>query len=464
MVTKKGLFYYRIHHDQTTRRHRQDWVKNTYFHWYPFVVDGRHPLASQLGVPRFGSWPVRSYDCPLVSVIVPVGPGHENILLDALDSVEAQTLREWELIVVNDSGNRLDLTPWPFAKLVKTTGGKGAGFARNRGADLSQANLLVFLDADDFLQPEYLEKTYEAWCETGRWVYTDLYTQDSKGVTKPYHCEDWDPKTLWRSGLASVTCLYPKAQWEEVGGFDEDLLGREDWDFHLRLAKAGFCGIKIPEPLFTYRHSTGQRRLIGLRYAEAKVIRARYDLEELMASCAGCPGSSRSKRKGKVMEKPVNWQSKVDLGWPSLEYIGKNSSELTFRGRATRRVYRAGDNRFHKFIHVHPDDLGQLLALTCFRLVETPPEQQLVVPGTKPTPTIEPVSVAEPVIETDEGNGRLDVGALSVRALRDTDLADQDLEALIQDEREGKGRRTVVAFLRLEQRNRAAASRLGERV
>ena len=458
MVTEKGLFYYRVHHDQTTKRHRQDWVKNTYFHWYPFVADGRHPLASQLGVPRLGSWPVRSYDCPLISVIVPVGPGHENILLDALDSVEAQTLREWELIVVNDSGARLNLTPWPFVKLVETTGSKGAGFARNRGAELSQANLLVFLDADDFLQPEYLEKTYELWDETGRWVYTDMYTQDSKGVTEPYHCEDWDPRTLWRSGLASVTCLYPKAQWETVGGFDEDLLGREDWDFHLRLAKAGFCGIKVPEPLFTYRHSTGQRRVIGLRHAEAKTIRARYALEELMAGCADC-GSSRSRRKRQVTEKPVNWQSKVDLGWPLLEYVGKNTSELTFRGRATRRVYRAGDNKFHKRIHVHPDDLAQLLALTCFRLVETLPEQ-LTVPATKPAPIVEP----GPEPKSDKDNGKLDIGALSVRALRDANLTGQDIEALIQDERDGKGRRTVVALLRLEQRNQAAASRLGERV
>jgi len=91
--------------------------------------------------------------------------------------------------------------------------------------------------------------------------------------------------------------------------------------------------------------------------------------------------------------------------------------------------------------------------------VETTPEQQLTVPVTKPAPVVGPVSVTEP----SEGNGRLDVGTLSVRVLRTTDLAGQDLEALIQDEREGKGRRTVVALLRLEQRNRAAANRLGER-
>ena len=41
----------------------------------------------------------------MISIIIPVGPGHEGILEDALDSVEAQTLRQWECIVV------LDLAP-----------------------------------------------------------------------------------------------------------------------------------------------------------------------------------------------------------------------------------------------------------------------------------------------------------------------------------------------------------------
>jgi len=484
MVVGEHLFYYRTHGKQTTRVHKTDWKRNEYQGWHPVTTDGRHLVASQLGVPQFESWPVYDYDCPVISVIVPVGPGHENILLDALDSIEAQTFREWELIVVNDSGAVLDLTPWPYARVVNTDGGKGAGFARNRGAEIAKGDLLVFLDADDFLQPEFLRRTYDAWQQTGYWVYTNVYTVGQTGETDIFHCEDFSVRKLWRSGLAAVTCLHSKAMWEKVGGFDELLQGREDWDFHLRLAKAGFCGIKVDEPLFTYRHSTGWRRRIGLRNQEAKALRERYDLEELMAGCSGCGRgvTLRTNPRGKKV-KPVNWQTKADLGWPLLEYIGKNSSELVFKGRTTGRVYKAGNNKYHKLIRVHPDDTKQLLALTCFRLKET--ETLTVAPATSPAPVATAVpapavpapapvtpAVAPPTespakppapsksSKSSKGNGKIDIDTLSIRVLRDTDLAGQDLEALIQAERQGRSRRTIMAHLRLEQRKQAAEGRL----
>jgi len=208
--------------------------------------------------------------------------------------------------------------------------------------------------------------------------------------------------------------------------------------------------------------------------------------------------------------RPENWQSKADLGWPLLEYVGKNTSELVFKGRVTGRVYRAGNNKFHKLVRVHPDDLNQLLALTCFRRgMENKPQQP------KPTPvatiettteiTTEPVvEIAEPIVEqltvelteaepiieltaaelivepTDPpivteppsepsgkpsapnapspGNGELDIGTLSIRALRELDLTGRDLESLMQDEQSGKHRRTILAYLRLEQRKQTAVS------
>jgi hypothetical protein len=185
------------------------------------------------------------------------------------------------------------------------------------------------------------------------------------------------------------------------------------------------------------------------------------------------------------MTKSPNWQSKADLGWPLLEYVGKNQSELIFKGRATKRVYRAGDNRFHKLIRVHPDDLSQLQGLTCFRLkVESEPQQikapkpqsppvvkpmepvKVMEPPIEPTKPIESMEPIEPPVEIElepnKGNGELDIGSLSVRVLRAMDLAGQDLGVLMQDEREGRNRRTIMAHLRLEQRKRVAVSDLGQ--
>ena len=109
-----------------------------------------------------------------------------------------------------------------------------------------------------------------------------------------YHTEDWSVDTLWQSGIAPVTCLYLKSQWEAVGGFDETA-GREDRDFHLRLAMAGYCGIHLPRFLFTYRHNTGTRRNEDNKQMESQRLRELYSKEKLQEMCRGC-GSKKIRR------------------------------------------------------------------------------------------------------------------------------------------------------------------------
>jgi glycosyltransferase involved in cell wall biosynthesis len=136
--------------------------------------------ASSVATPRRFSHPVRQYDEPVVSVIIPVGPGHENRVRDALDSLEAQTFRKWEAIVVWDCdtgvkaiGSTVDNDKFsiivaanirPEIRAIAksypyihhwTTDKQGPGYARNRGAEIARAPFLVFLDADDTLYPTF---------------------------------------------------------------------------------------------------------------------------------------------------------------------------------------------------------------------------------------------------------------------------------------------------------------------
>jgi len=116
--------------------------------------------------------------------------------------------------------------------------------------------------------------------EPSLWIYTDMYLWKIGGIMEEYHTTDWDVYTLWRKGIAPVTCLYLKSQWTAVGGYDETA-GREDWDFHLRLASAGYCGIRLPELLFTYRHDTGMRRNEDNIRSENDRLKEIYMEEEL---------------------------------------------------------------------------------------------------------------------------------------------------------------------------------------
>lgn len=103
---------------------------------------------------------------PLVSVIIPVY-NVEQYLRQCLDSVVNQTLKDIEIICVNDSStdNSLAILNEYVARdsriKVITQPNGGAGAARNNGLSASTGKYLSFLDSDDFFEPDMLELAYE---------------------------------------------------------------------------------------------------------------------------------------------------------------------------------------------------------------------------------------------------------------------------------------------------------------
>lgn len=101
-----------------------------------------------------------------VSVIVPVYNA-QNDLRQCLDSITGQTLREIEILCVDDGstdGSAQILEEYerrdPRLKVIRQENA-GAGAARNRGLKEASGEYLSFLDADDFFEPDMLERAYE---------------------------------------------------------------------------------------------------------------------------------------------------------------------------------------------------------------------------------------------------------------------------------------------------------------
>ena len=372
LVSDEGLFYYRFHPDQVTRVHRDDWKKNVYLDWYPFLKDGQHPMASQLGVPELGSWPVRDYDNPKITVVIPVGPNHGELAVDAIDSVEAQTYRDWDLIIVDDSGQNLDFSDRPYAKVYRTEGKTGPAKARNLGTSHVTTPFVVYLDADDILQPPFLEKTMAAWLRVGGgWVYTDLHYVDGKGENRIHHAPDWDSGRLWRKGIAAVTALYPTEAWKAVGGFNEELQ-HEDWVFHIDITLAGWCGTRVAEPLITYRHTTGTRRQEGLDNKGFIAIKTKYSEESLMGCGCSKGGGSIATARRPARRAPRRGEEPSLLAKMNLDtipknpggnmvlmaYVGKSQTDLHFRGKSQRNYLFNSKNR--QFQWVSQEDARRL--------------------------------------------------------------------------------------------------------
>lgn len=320
-VTDAGLFIYSWMSGRVSGNKEHKMVD--YRAWHPWTKDNRHPFASMARPDKY-SHPVRQYDEPSVSVIIPVGPGHETDVINALDSLEAQTIRGWEAIVVWDSpeDSRFIETAFPFVrmnKLMFVVRGFGAGYARNRGVEMARSNLLLFLDADDWLDPQAIEKMLDAYASNNAIIYSDYVGKSfiDKDLRKKFgervlEYDDKDGYAVVRYNAANydydkavrqphpeendypfhwnlITSLTPKKWHHEIGGFDEKMKSWEDWDYWIRMAKAGKPFVRIPEILVVYRFYTGNRREIGLQSMGDLIqyLRKKYEGIKIMP-CRSC--------------------------------------------------------------------------------------------------------------------------------------------------------------------------------
>lgn len=241
-------------------RKRGDRPRNT--HLVPFGAQGPTPQGL-----RF--WYVHDYAYPVVSIIVTVGPGHKPYLIDALDSIQAQTYPDWECVVVNDTGEKWDsdIMGAPWAKVVNMDGNKGASAARNEGyKHISKSSkYVVWVDADDYLFPWYLEKMVNYAEHNKGVIFSDLILSDAPGKFKVYKYRDFQiDRVMTSMQYAGTSILTPRyiadAMLERFGGWNSEITGMEDYFWQIGVHALGYCAYYIPEPLFVYRTNTSTKR------------------------------------------------------------------------------------------------------------------------------------------------------------------------------------------------------------
>ncbi len=185
---------------------------------------------------------------PLVSVIIPAYNAAECIA-GALDSVLAQTLCEFEILVVDDGSN--DGTATVLASFgdrlqLLTQPNSGPAAARNKGLQHARGEFVAFLDADDRWLPTKLERQVAllrsrpeiGFCSTATAVV------DAAGApVADWPCCAGDavlPELLFMRAAAisgsTSGVVARRALVLEVGGFDERLRGFEDPDLWIRLS------------------------------------------------------------------------------------------------------------------------------------------------------------------------------------------------------------------------------------
>ena len=195
----------------------------------------------------------------MVSIIVPCYKQAE-FLDECLESVLAQTYKNWECIVVDDGSpdNTEEIMSfWTkkderFRYLKKQNGGLAA--ARNSGIMASNGTFILPLDADDKISENYIEycvKVLES-SESNKLAYGRSFKFGV--VNEEWMLEKYSFEKLKHNNPIYCTALYRRSDWDKIGGYDEiGLCGWEDWDFWLSLLKHGGEVIYLHDIIFYYR-------------------------------------------------------------------------------------------------------------------------------------------------------------------------------------------------------------------
>jgi len=328
------------------------------------------PFGAQGGPPNRKFWHVHDYAYPVVSVIVTVGPGHKKHLLDALDSLQAQTFPDWECIVVNDTeqdwGENIMGAPW--ARVINKGVNGGTAYARNQGFKYARGRYIVWMDADDFWVPWFLEVMVAHAEQNDGVIFSDvfLWKDKKKRELEIYRYREFDTNSLavtfkW----AGSSVLYPRhiveAVFEKQGGYDEQVPGQEDRDWQIAVADLGFCGYRIAEPLFVYRMWSTTKREKDLKkldkieaYLNEKWRKYRLEGEKFMCGCgkkkpAAPPPSSLMSSSGSFNMQEIIEQNEGTEQFMKLEYIGPRAETFSIRSRVLAgKMYRFGNNTSHK--------------------------------------------------------------------------------------------------------------------
>lgn len=267
---------------------------------------------------------------PLVSIITPYYNSSRHIM-QTVRCVLNQTFPYFEWILVDDGSTEAgvrellaeieNLDP-RIHVLFKENGGPAA--ARNYGVHHASAELILPLDADDLIEPPFLE--YCWWMlekESGAaWAYTGSF---GFGSQEYLWDQPFDPIRLKRENHLTITALIRKGDFLSIGGYEEHKNFNEDWQFWLKLTAKGCYPVQSRgESLFWYRRSDS---------GELSTVRDHGENEEQNRKLIAQTAALVKKSKPSVIypgSNPFNWATPKASSWTQHVHANKKKTHILF--------------------------------------------------------------------------------------------------------------------------------------
>lgn len=186
-----------------------------------------------------------------VSVIIPCYNA-ERFIAECLLSVLAQTHKNIEIICVDDGSSDNTLVvlnefhqKYPDIIKVISVPNQGASKARNFGLSEATGEYIQFLDADDIISSEKIEKQLVGF-STGVDVVVSDRVQKSLNLAQIIEINNFSDievnplDTAIRKIIITGNPLYKKSIVTELNGYNEKISSCQDWEFHLRMVLNGY--------------------------------------------------------------------------------------------------------------------------------------------------------------------------------------------------------------------------------
>ncbi|MDD3252685.1 MAG: glycosyltransferase family 2 protein [Lachnospiraceae bacterium] len=271
-------------------RHKLQGLDNDYDYgeWYKLTQPTEEALATQRET-------VLSYQ-PLLSIVIPAYKTPEKYLREMLDSILAQTYKNWEVCVANGSpageGKIVDKVLQQYraadARFKYRELGENLGISGNTNAaiELASGDFIVLADHDDTLPEHALFEVAAAvndhpGCDV---LYSDEDKLDMDGgaLFDPHFKPDFNPDLLTSVNYICHLFVVKRELLEQVGGFCNAFDGAQDYDFILRCTEAAKQIHHIPKVLYHWRchqnstASNPESKLYAFE-AGARAIMAHYE-------------------------------------------------------------------------------------------------------------------------------------------------------------------------------------------
>lgn len=201
---------------------------------------------------------------PRFSILTPVYNTPAGVLQKMLFSVETQGYGDWELCLVDDASTEPHVREILAAAAARdgrirvefAAENSGIVGASNKALAMARGEFVALLDHDDLLHPDALAHVAEALdgAPEADYLYTDEDKISASGHHRdPFFKPDWSPERMRTQMYTCHLSVLRRALVEEVGGFDPEFEGSQDWDLVLKVTERARRVLHVPRILYHWR-------------------------------------------------------------------------------------------------------------------------------------------------------------------------------------------------------------------